>query len=67
MFDVVIKDIFKNIQENSILILEVLLKIADSDKEHNPTNKGVVLAYCPERLAEGLGLKKLKHFLKLWC
>ncbi len=63
LFDIVIKDIFKNIQENSILILRSTIErglLESVDKEHNPTNKGVVLAYCPERLAEGFAFEEIE-------
>lgn len=63
LFDAVINDVFQNIQDNSILILRSTIErglLENIEKEHNLKDKGVLLTYCPERLAEGYAFEEIE-------
>ena len=63
MFDSVINDVFNNIKENAILILRSTIEkglLNRIDQEYRPFEKDVLVAYCPERLAEGFAFEEIE-------
>ena len=63
LFDAVIEDVFQNIQDNAILILRSTIErglLENIEKEHDPKDKGILLTYCPERLAEGYAFEEIE-------
>jgi len=63
LFDSVIHDVFNNIKENAILILRSTIEkglLNRIDQEYRPFEKDALVAYCPERLAEGFAFEEIE-------
>ena len=63
LFNDVIEDIFTNIGSNSLIILRSTIEKGLSEsitEKYNLIEKNNLLAYCPERIAEGFALEEIE-------
>ena len=63
LFEEVLKEVFKYIQEDTILILRSTLESGTVQKIYENfqlDKKNIILTYCPERLAEGFAFEEIK-------
>ncbi len=61
LFNEVIKDVFHQIQKNTIVILRSTVEKGLLEEINNQYNtKEVLIAYCPERLAEGFAFEEIE-------
>ena len=68
LFNDVIEDIFKYIGSNNLIILRSTIEKGLSEsitKKYNLSAKNNLLAYCPERIAEGNAFEELEELIQI--
>ena len=63
LFEGVISDVLREIKNESVLLLRSTVEkgmVENVEKESNEQSKNILIAYCPERLAEGFAFEEIE-------